>query len=145
MARLPFVVVRTRSPEQTRTIAKRIGELSLPGDVLLLQGTLGTGKTTFVQGLAEGLEVPDACRSPTFTMVHHHEGGRYPLLHMDLFRCENPQEVLDLGLEELLEGEDLAVLLRRERAQLDAANTLQRACARFYDELRAQLAGGPSQ
>lgn len=103
MARLPFVVVRTRSSDETRSLGERVGRLVRPGEVLLLQGNLGTGKTTFVQGLARGLEIPRDMRSPTFTMVHPHEGGRYPLLHIDLYRCENPGDVRDLGLEDLIE------------------------------------------
>jgi tRNA threonylcarbamoyladenosine biosynthesis protein TsaE len=80
-----------------------VGELVLPGEILLLIGDLGTGKTTFVQGLAEGLGVTEPTTSPSYTMMHSYE-GRYPLLHVDLFRCTRPQEVIDLGLEDMMEA-----------------------------------------
>jgi tRNA threonylcarbamoyladenosine biosynthesis protein TsaE len=78
-------------------------ELS-PGDVLLLSGNLGAGKTAFVRGLAAGLGVdPDEVSSPTFTIVHEYRGGRLPLYHADLYRLERAATD-DLGLEELGHG-----------------------------------------
>lgn len=114
--RLPFLTVRTRSAEETTSLGRRVGALLLPGEVLLLVGDLGTGKTTFVQGLAEGLGVPTKARSPTFTMIHTHEGGRYPLLHVDLYRCSTTGEVYELGLDELLEPPTVAVVEWGEKA-----------------------------
>jgi len=100
--RLPFLAVRTRSAQETAGLGEQVGRLLLPGEVLLLTGTLGSGKTTFVQGLAKGLDVPGVCQSPTFTFMRTYE-GRYPLVHADLYRCAGPQEVLDLGLEEMMD------------------------------------------
>ncbi len=114
--RLPFLTVRTRSAEETTSLGRRVGALLLPGEVLLLVGDLGTGKTTFVQGVAEGLGTDTSARSPTYTMIHSHEGGRYPLLHVDLYRCEKPSEVTDLGLEELLEPPTVAAVEWGEKA-----------------------------
>ena len=101
--RLPFLAVRTRSADQTTALGHRLGEILRPGEVLLLVGDLGTGKTTFVQGLASGLGFERRARSPSFTMVHEYRGGRYPLIHVDLYRCSSPGEVFDLGLDELFE------------------------------------------
>ena len=100
--RLPFLTVRTRSADETTSLGRRVGELLRPGEVLLLVGDLGTGKTTFVQGVAAGLGIGTRARSPTYTMIHSHEGGRYPFVHVDLYRCETPNEVAELGLEELI-------------------------------------------
>ena len=99
--RLPFLAVRTRSAEQTISLGRRLGGIVRPGELLLLVGDLGTGKTTFVQGMAEGLGLDRRARSPTFTMVHTYEGGNFPLVHADLYRCDSSTDVFDLGLEEL--------------------------------------------
>jgi tRNA threonylcarbamoyladenosine biosynthesis protein TsaE len=114
--RLPFLAVRTRSAGETTSLGSRIGALLRPGEVLLLVGDLGTGKTTFVQGLATGLEIATRPRSPTFTMVHTYDGGRYPLVHVDLYRLETSNEVLSLGLEELFEPPAVAVVEWGEKA-----------------------------
>ena len=113
--RLPFLAVRTRSPSETRTLGVLLGNLVLPGEVLLLLGGLGTGKTTFVQGLAQGLEVEGQCRSPSFTMMSAHE-GRYPLVHVDLYRCSTPQEVVDLGLDQMLDAPNVVAIEWGEKA-----------------------------
>jgi tRNA threonylcarbamoyladenosine biosynthesis protein TsaE len=114
--RLPFLAVRTRSADETTSLARRIGALLRPGEVLLLVGDLGTGKTTFVQGLATGLDISTRPRSPTFTMVHTYDGGRYPLVHVDLYRLDTSHEVLTLGLEELFEPPAVAVVEWGEKA-----------------------------
>jgi tRNA threonylcarbamoyladenosine biosynthesis protein TsaE len=108
--RLPFLAVRTRSADETVSLGRRVGGLLRPGEVLLLTGELGTGKTTFVRGLAVGLGIDEQPTSPTFTMMHVHEGGRYPLLHVDLFRCDSPRAVIELGLEELLDPPSVAAI-----------------------------------
>ena len=114
--RLPFLAVRTRSADETTSLGSRIGALLRPGEVLLLVGDLGTGKTTFVQGLAAGLGITTRPRSPTFTMVHTYHGGRYPLVHADLYRLDSSNEVLSLGLEELFEPPAVAVVEWGEKA-----------------------------
>ncbi|HVE92743.1 MAG TPA: tRNA (adenosine(37)-N6)-threonylcarbamoyltransferase complex ATPase subunit type 1 TsaE [Actinomycetota bacterium] len=113
--RLPFLAVRTRSSDETTALGEQLGRLLLPGEVLLLTGTLGSGKTTFVQGLAKGLGVEDPCVSPSFTLMRSYE-GRYPLLHVDLYRCSGPAEVADLGLEEMLDPPWVAAIEWGEKA-----------------------------
>jgi tRNA threonylcarbamoyladenosine biosynthesis protein TsaE len=95
--------VQTRSAEETRRLAQAISPLVVPGDVLVLSGDLGTGKTTFVQGLAAGLRVPERVVSPTFVLMKEYAGGRYPLMHLDVYRLGRVQEVIDLGYDEFLE------------------------------------------
>ena len=97
---------RSNSPEATRALAAALGAELAPGDVLALQGELGSGKTEFVHGLAQGLEVPESAgvASPSFTLVHEYP-GRVPLVHIDLYRLENlPPEMLP-DLEEYLSGD----------------------------------------
>jgi tRNA threonylcarbamoyladenosine biosynthesis protein TsaE len=96
------ISTRTRSPEATRAVGAALAELVVPGDVLLLVGGLGAGKTTLVQGVARGLGFTGEVTSPTFTLCHTY-AGRLELVHADLWRLETVAEILDLGLEEELE------------------------------------------
>jgi tRNA threonylcarbamoyladenosine biosynthesis protein TsaE len=114
--RVPFLVVRTRSAAETTGLGRRLGELVLPGEVILLVGELGTGKTTFVRGFAAGLGIDDRVRSPSFQIVRTHEGGRFPLVHVDLYRLSSANEVLDLGLEELISPPAVAAIEWGEKA-----------------------------
>jgi tRNA threonylcarbamoyladenosine biosynthesis protein TsaE len=94
----------SHSPEATRALAARLGAWLLPGDVLALNGELGSGKTEFVHGLAQGLEVPPhLVASPSFTLVHEYP-GRVTLVHLDLYRLEDLPEELLPDLEEYLSG-----------------------------------------
>ncbi len=94
----------TEGPEGTRALAQRLARTLKPGDVLLLIGDLGAGKTTFVRGLAEGLGVePELVSSPTFVLIQEYEGGRLPLYHVDAYRVRDPRELLEVGLEECFE------------------------------------------
>ena len=89
------------SESDTQTIARELAATLRAGDVLLLSGELGAGKTTFVRGLAEGLGIdPGEVSSPTFTLVHEYRDGRLTLYHADLYRLERAATE-DLGLEEI--------------------------------------------
>jgi tRNA threonylcarbamoyladenosine biosynthesis protein TsaE len=91
----------TKSEEETQQVARELATRLKAGDVLLLSGNLGAGKTTFVRGLAEGLGIdPAEVSSPTFTIVHEYRGGRLALYHADLYRLERTATE-DLGLEEM--------------------------------------------
>jgi tRNA threonylcarbamoyladenosine biosynthesis protein TsaE len=103
------VKARTRSPEATRALGAAIAAWLRPGDVVALVGELGSGKTTFVQGVAAGLGITARIVSPTFTIVREYE-GRVPLAHVDVYRLDRLQELHDLGFEELLDGEWVTVV-----------------------------------
>jgi tRNA threonylcarbamoyladenosine biosynthesis protein TsaE len=106
--------VVTRSEEETSAAGERLGATLGPGDVVLLYGDLGAGKTAFVRGLARGLGAsPDEVSSPTFTIVQEYS-GRVPLYHVDLYRLE-PKEVDDLGLDELVSGDGVVAIEWAER------------------------------
>jgi tRNA threonylcarbamoyladenosine biosynthesis protein TsaE len=104
---------RTSSPAGTRELAAALAGVLAPGDLLLLVGDLGSGKTTFTQGLARGLGVTDPVTSPTFTLVRAYRCGTGPvrtLLHADLYRLDRVQDVVDLGLAEMVEDDSVAVV-----------------------------------
>ena len=92
----------TRSAEETQQLGRRLGALAQVGDLFLLHGTLGSGKTTLTQGVAWGAGVSGYAHSPTFVIVHEYE-GRIPIYHVDLYRIEDTLEVEELALDELLE------------------------------------------
>jgi tRNA threonylcarbamoyladenosine biosynthesis protein TsaE len=91
------ITLRSKAADETRAIGEAIAALLRPGDTLILTGELGAGKTTFVQGVAAGLGIDDPVTSPTFVLVHEHE-GRLPLTHADVYRLRRVQDVLDLEL-----------------------------------------------
>ncbi|OYS48178.1 tRNA (adenosine(37)-N6)-threonylcarbamoyltransferase complex ATPase subunit type 1 TsaE [Limosilactobacillus reuteri] len=95
--------------DATIALGKKIGQQLFAGDVLVLDGDLGAGKTTFTKGLAAGLEIPDIIKSPTFTIIHEYQDGRLPLYHMDAYRLENGGAE-DLGLEEYFDGDGVSVV-----------------------------------
>lgn len=106
----------TRSPEQTQELGKRLGKLAQPGDVFLLTGKLGAGKTCFTQGLAWGLGIEEYALSPSFVIMRELH-GRLPLYHIDLYRLDNIEESLDLGLDDYLYGKGVCVVEWADKAQ----------------------------
>jgi tRNA threonylcarbamoyladenosine biosynthesis protein TsaE len=103
------LAVTSRSPEETRILGAALAPMLLPGDVISLSGDLGAGKTVFVQGLGAALGVTARVSSPTFTIVHEY-WGRYPIIHIDVYRLDSFQEVLDLGFDELLDPEAIMIV-----------------------------------
>lgn len=93
----------TSSAEDTRTLGRAVSEALRPGDVVALAGDLGAGKTVFVQGAAAGLGVVQQVVSPTFTLVRQY-AGRLPVVHVDVYRLDRVQDVLDVGFEDYLDG-----------------------------------------
>jgi conserved hypothetical nucleotide-binding protein len=89
--------------EATQQMGVQLGRVLSAGTVILLEGDLGSGKTTLVQGIGQGLGVPDRIDSPTFTLISEYLGGRLPLYHLDLYRL-NPAEAADLYPETYWEG-----------------------------------------
>ena len=105
----------TSTEEETSAAGERLAASLKPGDVVLLYGELGAGKTAFVRGLARGLGAdPDDVSSPTFTLVQEYAGRAATLYHVDLYRLE-PAEVDDLGLDELVSGDGIVAIEWAER------------------------------
>ncbi|MBI4288916.1 MAG: tRNA (adenosine(37)-N6)-threonylcarbamoyltransferase complex ATPase subunit type 1 TsaE [Chloroflexi bacterium] len=105
----------SRSPRDTQLLGRTLGSLAEPGDVFLLVGQLGAGKTCLVQGLARGLGVSDYVASPSFVLMREYK-GRLPLYHVDLYRLENPAEIADLGLDDYFYGNGVSVVEWADRA-----------------------------
>lgn len=107
--------ILTASEEETVGAGEQLGASLQPGDVVLLTGQLGAGKTAFVRGLARGVgAAPDDVSSPTFTLIQEYRGGRATLHHVDLYRLQTA-EVADLGLDELVSGDGIVAIEWAER------------------------------
>jgi tRNA threonylcarbamoyladenosine biosynthesis protein TsaE len=130
------VQATTDSPARTRALGAALALQLQPGDVVLLSGELGSGKTVLVQGIAAGLGVDEPATSPTFALVHEHRGTDLRLLHADAWRLTSPQEAVDLALAE--EVDDGATALVVEWGELAAA-------AIPGDHLRVVIHPGPDE
>jgi tRNA threonylcarbamoyladenosine biosynthesis protein TsaE len=108
----------SRSLDETQRIGMLLGKLVQRGDVILLHGTLGAGKTAFAQGLGAGLGVTGTINSPTFTILKEYH-GRLPLYHFDLYRIEEPEELVSLGFEDYFDGDGVCVVEWAERGEAD--------------------------
>ncbi|GBG95137.1 tRNA threonylcarbamoyladenosine biosynthesis protein TsaE [Ligilactobacillus salitolerans] len=97
------------NPEETQQFAHKLAQHLQAGDVILLQGDLGAGKTTFTKGLALGLGIKRNIKSPTFTLIREYTEGRLPLYHMDVYRLEGTGTA-DLGLDEYFDGDGVCVV-----------------------------------
>ncbi|MCI8308022.1 MAG: tRNA (adenosine(37)-N6)-threonylcarbamoyltransferase complex ATPase subunit type 1 TsaE [Lachnospiraceae bacterium] len=102
--------VESFSRDDTYAFAKKLGEQVLAGTVILLSGDLGTGKTVFAQGFADGLGVDDIVNSPTFTIMNIYDNGRMPLYHFDVYRIADSSEMEELGYEEYFYGDGVTLV-----------------------------------
>ena len=121
----------SHSTAQTQRLGMRLGELLQGGELILLDGQLGTGKTTLTQGLAQGMGIMENISSPTFTLLKEYTGQPRPgissgslahrkpaLYHFDLYRLDNPEEIVDLGFEDYFFSKGVSVIEWAERAGL---------------------------
>ncbi len=104
-------LVITKTPEETLVLGENLGKCLEAGDIVLLFGDLGAGKTTLTQGICRGLGLPEGeyIRSPTFTLINEYQ-GTLPIYHIDLYRLESLEEMETLGLEEVLFGQGVAIV-----------------------------------
>jgi len=151
MKTLKFI---SKSPEETIKLGEKLGELAQPGDIFLLTGNLGTGKTCLTQGIARGLKSQDYVLSPTFVLMRE-LNGRIPLYHIDLYRLDNIAEIADLGLDDYLFGKGLSIIEWADKGlavlpaehllvKIDYLNDNERRielipCGKRYEKLLAQL------
>lgn len=109
----------SHSVAQTQRIGARLGELLQRGDIICLEGELGTGKTCLAQGIARGMGIEERVTSPSFTLIREYgrHGARLPLYHIDFYRIEEIEETLTLGLDDYLYGNGVCVIEWAERAK----------------------------
>jgi len=115
---IPSVNLVLDSLAKTIHFGRHLGNMALSGDIFTLSGDLGSGKTTLTQAIGQGLGVPVHCyiTSPTFSLLHEY-AGRIPIYHMDLYRLASADEVAELGFEDYLYGDGLAVIEWPDRLQ----------------------------
>ena len=100
----------THSPAETRALGEKLAHLLLPGDVLLLWGDLGAGKSELTRGIAKGLGITGPISSPSFTIMNVYDEGRIPLYHFDWYRLQSSEELYEMGMDEYLGGDGVAVI-----------------------------------
>ena len=100
----------TNSATETRTLGERLAGKLKAGDVILLEGELGAGKSELARGTARGLGVTETVTSPSFTILNVYESGRIPLYHFDWYRLESSEELYELGMDEYLGGDGIALV-----------------------------------
>ena len=105
----------SESPEETQRLGEELGRLAQPGDLFLLVGGLGTGKTCLTQGIAWGLGIEGYATSPSFVVINQYWGS-LPLYHIDLYRLDSIEEVIELGLDDYLYGNGVCVVEWAEKA-----------------------------
>lgn len=128
------IVATTSAADATQDLGAALAELARPGDVMLLAGELGAGKTALVQGFGRGLGITEPIVSPTFMLAREHSGGRLVLYHLDVYRLEQMQEVFDVGLPEILEEGGVTVV--------EWGDVIAPALPADYLELRLQFGDG---
>jgi len=107
---LPALTLSLDSVEKTLAFGEQIGHILTGGDVLALTGDLGVGKTLITRGIALGLGIPaEQVNSPTFTLIQAYE-GRIPVIHVDLYRLENPSAIAQLGLEDYFTPQNIVII-----------------------------------
>lgn len=117
------LTLRSASATHTRKLGEALGALLQPGDILLLIGELGAGKTTLAQGIGAGMGVRSVINSPTFTLLKEHD-GRLPLHHFDLYRLDSPDEIYTLGFDEYFQAGGVSIVEWAERGEPQAPGEL---------------------
>lgn len=109
-------MIKTFSAEETRALGARLASALGPGDVVVLRGDLGAGKSEFARGVARGLGIAGPVPSPSFTILNAYDEGRLPLYHFDWYRVSDPEEIAEMGFEEQLHGDGVSLIEWSERA-----------------------------
>ena len=104
------IMIITNNAAETRELGTRLAEKLKAGDVILLEGELGAGKSELARGVARGLGVTETVTSPSFTILNVYESGRIPLYHFDWYRLESAEELYELGMDEYLGGNGIALV-----------------------------------
>ena len=105
-----MLTIETKDPNQTEQFARLLGRHLKAGDILSLDGDLGTGKTVFSRGIARALGINEPVTSPTFIIMQEYKEGRIPLYHFDVYRIEDPEELYEIGADEYFGGDGVCLI-----------------------------------
>jgi tRNA threonylcarbamoyladenosine biosynthesis protein TsaE len=131
-----MIEIITKSEEETKKVGELLAKTLKGGEVLCLEGDLGAGKTTFVQGLAKGLRVKEWPRSPTFVIMRNYQlpTTNYELIHIDCYRLKDPEDLLRLGFKEIINSENIVVIEWADKARKILPNNCLRIKFEFLGE-----------
>ncbi len=104
------MIIESFKDKDTYEIGKKLGEKAKPGQVICLFGDLGTGKTVFTKGFAQGLGISEPVNSPTFTILQVYDEGRIPLYHFDVYRIQDVEEMYEIGFEDYIYGQGVSLI-----------------------------------
>lgn len=141
-------VIESFSEKETWDLGYHIGKSCHPGEVVLLNGDLGVGKTVFTKGFAAGLGIEEPVCSPTFTIVQIYESGRLPLYHFDVYRIADVEEMEEIGYEDYFYGEGVcliewAKLIREILPEKCISVTIEKDLEQGFDYRRVRIDGEP--
>jgi len=138
-----MLTVHVSTLDGTRAVAAAVARLARAGDVIVLSGEMGAGKTAFAQGFGAALGVTDPITSPTYTLVHSYEIGRTTLHHADLYRLDTHHQVADLALAELVEDRGILLVEWGDPVAASLGDHLHVALERVDDESESDPDGMP--
>ena len=124
------MIYETFAPEETKEIGRQMGLHAKPGEIYLLSGDLGEGKTVFVQGVAQGLGIKGPVNSPTFTILQVYEEGRLPFYHFDVYRIGDVSEMDEIGYEDYFYGNGICFI--------EWADLIEDILPEHYTEIRIE-------
>lgn len=122
--------IETNSMEQTMDFARKLAACAEPGGLYLLSGNLGTGKTVFAKGFAEGLGIDECVNSPTFTIMQTYDSGRLPFYHFDVYRIGDIEEMDEIGYEDYFYGSGVTMI--------EWANLIEEILPQDYQEVQIE-------
>ena len=133
----------THSAAETRALGARLARVLRPGDTVLLEGGLGAGKSELARGVARGLGVSSPVPSPSFTILNVYDEGRVPLYHFDWYRIESPEEISEMGMEEQIGGDGIALIEWSGRAKECLPARALRVDIRVVDDETREITFSP--
>ena len=136
-------MIVTHGAGETRALGKKLAEYLKPGDVVILLGDLGAGKSEFARGVARGLGISGPVPSPSFTILNAYDEGSVPLYHFDWYRIHDPDEIAEMGMQEQLGGDGVALVEWSERAQEYIPNRALRILIHTVDETTREITFQP--
>ncbi len=135
--------MKSCSAQETQAIGKKLAQYLKAGDVVLLEGDLGAGKSEMARGVARGLGICGPVPSPSFTILNAYDEGRIPLYHFDWYRLEDANEIYEMGMEEQLGGDGIALIEWSERARECLPHRLLRIGITALDENTREITFQP--